>query len=173
MDLFNKTVSLIPIFSIIFIFILFLKYVFRTKLGIGKSKTFHFKKEEYLITKTEHTFFNLLNEILGEKYFVFPQVHLSSFLDHKIRGQSWQGALNHIQRKSVDYLICDKDYLKPILAIELDGKSHQREDRTRRDREVERIFTEAGLPLLRFDNKEIYNRGAVERKLATYLPQPK
>jgi very-short-patch-repair endonuclease len=38
------------------------------------------------------------------------------------------------------------------LAIELDDKSHEREDRMERDIEVERIFREAGMPLLRIEN---------------------
>lgn len=47
-------------------------------------------------------------------------------MDHKIKGQNWQGALSHIDRKSVDIVLCDKNYIAPKLVIELDDKSHER-----------------------------------------------
>ena len=55
-----------------------------------------------------------------------------------------------MDRKSVDFVFCDKDYCRPLLAIELDDYSHNREDRKIRDAEVERILQQAQLPLLRF-----------------------
>lgn len=70
-----------------------------------------------------------------------------------MRGQNWRAALAHINRKSVDFVLCDKAYLSPKLAIELDDKSHGVLDRQDRDREVERILREAHVPLLRLENR--------------------
>ncbi len=52
----------------------------------------------------------------------------------------------------MDFVLCDKAYISPKLAIELDGSSHEREDRKERDEEVERILEEAKMPLLRLKN---------------------
>jgi len=43
-------------------------------------------------------------------------------LEHRIKGQDWKAAFRRINGKSVDFVICDKAYIKPLLAIELDGK---------------------------------------------------
>ncbi len=67
-------------------------------------------------------------------------------------GQDFRRARSHIDRKSVDFLLCDSIELKPVLAIEYDDKSHGLEDRMDRDTVVEAIFLEAGLPLLRIPN---------------------
>ena len=60
---------------------------------------------------------------------MFPQVHLSALLDHKVKGQDWRIAFRHINGKSVDYVLCDKATLQPVYAIELDDYTH--EPRTR------------------------------------------
>ena len=107
------------------------------------------------MTKTESDFFTKLERVVSERYYVFPQVHLSSLLDHRVKGQEWSYAFRHINGKSVDYVLCDRQTLQPTYAIELDDYTHDQSDRKRRDAEVERIFDEANLPLVRFRNKDV------------------
>lgn len=102
------------------------------------------------MTVREHDFYDRLNNILGNEYHVLPQVHLSKLLDHTVKGQNWNAAFRHINGKSVDYVVADKKYMSPILAIELDDSTHDAYDRLERDGEVERILGEAGVPLARF-----------------------
>jgi very-short-patch-repair endonuclease len=102
------------------------------------------------MTKAENEFFDVVINAAGSNCYVFPQVHLSEILDHKVKGQNWQHALHYINQKSVDYVICDKTYRRPLLAIELDDRSHDSESRQQRDANVERILQEAEIPLLRF-----------------------
>jgi very-short-patch-repair endonuclease len=58
-----------------------------------------------------------------------------------------QAARNRIDRKHVDFVICDAATMRPLLAIELDDASHERADRIARDAFVDRVFETAGLPL--------------------------
>lgn len=115
---------------------------------------YQYLRKDFILTQSEREFFEVLLASVENKYHVFPQVHLDVILNHKVRGQNWFGAFRHIDEKSVDFVICDKVYIKPLLAIELDDKSHEREDRIERDEEVERILNEAGMPLLRFNGGE-------------------
>lgn len=111
---------------------------------------YKYMKKTYLLTQPEHQFFDSLLKMVGAEYHVFPQIHLASILNHKVRnGQNWRGAFRHIDEKSVDFVLCDKERISPILAIELDDRTHERPDRRERDREVERILADVGLPLLR------------------------
>lgn len=114
---------------------------------------YRYARKEYLLTQPERDCFNALLRTVGNQYHVFPQIHLASILEHKIRGQNWNGAFRHIDEKSVDFVLCDKERLSPVLAIELDDRTHERSDRQERDREVERILLEANLPLLRLKHE--------------------
>lgn len=176
--------NLLPqFFMIIILSIFFLKYGNRARNGKAehiidlpsdrikpkslssennKELDFDYKKKQYLLTKSEHDFFNTLSQVIENQLYIFPQVHLSDLFEHKIYGQNWRGALNHIQRKSVDFVICDKEYLKPLCAIELDDSSHNTQDRADRDETVEEIFKNANLPLIRIKNTGTWDKELIK-----------
>jgi very-short-patch-repair endonuclease len=122
---------------------------------VFKNNTYSYIAKQSLMTRAENEFFLKLERAVSERYYVFPQVHLSSLLDHHVEGQDWGYAFRHINGKSVDYVLCSRETLRPTYAIELDDYSHDQSDRRRRDKEVERIFDEANLSLVRFKNKNI------------------
>lgn len=136
----------------------------------NKKPLYKYKKKDFLITRAEHEFFDILVEIVGDKYHVFTQVHLPTILDHKVtNGQNWKGAFSHINGKSVDFVICDKSYIKPLLAIELDDKSHEKLDRIERDSEVERMLLDAEMSLLRFKNSGSFDKEEIKTELKKFL----
>ena len=129
-----------------------------------KSKAlYNYKRKDFLMSRAEHEFFDILVDITKDQYYVFPQIHLSTILDNKVVGHNWKGAFRHIDEKSVDYVICDKAYIKPLLAIELDDRTHERENRKIRDGEVERILSDANLLLLRFGNGGRFDKEEIRR----------
>jgi hypothetical protein len=135
-----------------------------------KKALYQYKKKDFLITRAEHEFFDVLVEVLGDQYYVFTQVHLPTILKHDIpNGQNWKGAFSHINGKSVDFVICDKVGIKPILAIELDDKSHEKLDRIERDSEVERMLQDAGMPLLRFENHGSFDKEEIKSTIQKVL----
>jgi hypothetical protein len=73
--------------------------------------------------------------------------------------------MNRIDRKPVDFLLCNPKTMRPLLGIELDDASHQRRDRERRDLFVEQAFAAAKLPLARVAVQAEYNA----RELGVYL----
>jgi len=120
-----------------------------------ESKPPYFKKK-YFLSNAEREFFNVLEEAVTNKYYIFPQVHLSNLLFIK-KGEECYKYLNKINRKSVDFVILEKNYLTPLLAIELDDSSHDSESRMERDDFVERVLKNAEIPLIRIRAKKIYN----------------
>ena len=128
---------------------------FSTKRKVSKDNLYSYTAKSLMMTRTESEFFSKLDRVVNERYHVFPQVHLSALLDHKVKGQDWKFAFRHINGKSVDFVLCDKETLRPTYAIELDDLTHEQSDRRKRDAEVERIFKEANLPLVRFKNKNV------------------
>ena len=141
----------------------------QTNVEPDKEKTvYHYRRNERIMTPSEIEFFKILVDIIDGRYYLFPQVHLSSVLDHKVKGDgfvNWKAAFRHINGKSVDYVLCDKMTLAPVVAIELDDSTHAQDDRRLRDDEVERIFTEAGLPLVRFSHYKSLDRSVIEYRL--------
>jgi very-short-patch-repair endonuclease len=130
---------------------------------LQKREKYRYKKKNYFLTKSEHEFYDKLLAAVGDKYHIFAQVNLSNLLIHKIKGQNWKGAFAHINRKSVDFVLCDKEHLSPKLAIELDDRTHERPDRQERDRRVEGILKQAGIPLLRINNVSYNKEELIER----------
>lgn len=134
---------------------------------LKQSKEYHYRHKDFLMTYAEADFYRLLLQVVGEKYAVYPQVHLSAIIEHKIKGQNWKAAFRHINGKSVDFVVCDTQNFKPIAAIELDDKTHEYKNRRIRDEEVERILSEARLPLARFTRQQ--NIEEVRQKLSEFL----
>lgn len=138
------------IIIIVIIIVVGRSYLSKTSPKTKRDFTYRYSSKKYLMTAAENEFFDTLLKSVGDSYYVFPQVHLSAFL-YKSKGQAyWRGAQDYIEKMSVDYIICDKKYRKPLLAIELDDKTHDLENRKKRDADVERILANANLPLLRF-----------------------
>ena len=52
----------------------------------------------------------------------------------------------------MDFVLCDRETLRPAYAVELDDYTHGFDNRKKPDAEVERILAESGLPLVRFKN---------------------
>ena len=129
---------------------------------------YRYARKQFFLTRAEHEFYDALIVAVGDKYHVFAQVHLPTILDNKVKGQDWRAALAHINRKSVDFVLCDKTYISPKLAIELDDKSHERPDRQERDKEVERILADAGVQLLRIENKGHFDPAELAQRINEY-----
>lgn len=137
-----------------------------------EAHVYSYRRKDFLMTKAENDFFSVLKELLKDRYQIFPQVHLSALLDQKVKGQNWNAAFRHINQKSVDFVVCDKTYARPLLAIELDDFSHDAEERRSRDVEVERIFENANMPLLRFREYETMSREAIATQIEGALQSP-
>lgn len=138
--------------------------IYSRKKPIEKNvATYNYQKKEMVMTKAEARFFEKLTGIIGEKFIIIPQAHLSVFIDHKVKGQNWKGAFSVINGKSVDFLLVEKNTLKPVVAIELDDWSHKEEERILRDEKVKRILDESGVLLIRFDSPDISGQAIVDK----------
>lgn len=159
-----------PLLLVIIIVVVIVKVYFPISEKDDKSKNiYNYRRKDFLMSRPEHEFFDILGSILGNQYYIFPQVHLSTILDNKVKGQNWRGAFRHVDEKSVDFVICDKAYIKPLLAIELDDSSHTISDRREKDLEKDRIFKEACLPLLRIENQARFNKEEISSRIAAAL----
>jgi hypothetical protein len=92
----------------------------------------------------------------GDHLLVFPKVSLKEFLFITDQG-NFQSHYNKIDRKHVDFLICNPKTLQPVYTIELDDSSHRQAGRRERDAFVESVLATANLPLVRVPVRATYN----------------
>lgn len=155
---------------LIFLIIVLVAIIIVFQLLRRPKSVYDYRLRKEIMTNSERECFAVLLEIVSDKYHIFPQIHLPTILDYKTSDRSRTfGAFKHINEKSVDFVLCEKKTLAPKLAIELDDWSHWLSRRQDRDREVERILKEAGLPLLRIEKIEIYDGQALLGKITRQI----
>ncbi len=113
-------------------------------------------RDDFLST-AEASFYHVIKGMMGSYLTICPKVALSEILYVPRRNGSFQTFQNKIDRKRIDFLVCDAKTMRPRFAIELDDSSHQRADRIERDAFVEQVFEAAGLPLVRIAVKNVYD----------------
>ena len=114
-------------------------------------------KRESLITKAELKFYRVLKQSVAGDWEVFAMVRIADLVRVKKGVRKYRSWLNKILAKHIDFVLCDPDSLKPVCAIELDDRSHDRPERQDRDALVNDIFSSAEFPLLRVRLKNEYD----------------
>jgi uncharacterized protein DUF2726/topoisomerase-like DNA binding C4 zinc finger protein len=122
------------------------------------------------ISPAELNFFFNLKAVVGDSTQIFSKVKLSDLFYAKTGdfGKN-RSCTNKIDRKHVDFLLCDSKTLKPILGIELYDRSHQRADRQERDDFVNHVFEAANLPLLHVSVQRGYSQNELKSKISAYI----
>lgn len=116
-----------------------------------------YRQRDDFLSPAELSFYRVLILILDGKYLVCPKVNLADIF-FVVRPDENRSYRNKIDRKHVDFLLCDPASILPILGVELDDSSHARRDRQDRDHFVDQVFEATGLPLLRVRATATYNR---------------
>ncbi len=116
-----------------------------------------YRKREWLLDHpSEKDFYAVLEkacaQVMGPCR-VMVQVQLSRLIEVPPGTEKPQVWRNKIDRKSVDYVVCDAGTLRPRFAVELDGSSHDSAKRLERDRFVERALEAAGVKLVRVERR--------------------
>jgi hypothetical protein len=128
-----------------------------------------YRLRDNFMSPAEVSFFHVLHRVIDGRALIFPKVRLGDLIYAPKQEQQY-AALQRINRKHVDFVLCDPRTLQPIAVIELDDRSHRREDRIDRDAFVESVFTGIGLPLLRFAVRPAYDICAVADEISRAMP---
>ena len=134
---------------------------------VGEGCRTSYRRGRFL-SANEKSFLLALDAALGEGYRVFAQVRLAELVEVEAKGGNARrrAALNKVFGKSVDFLVCRAGSFDPILAIEVDDRSHLLAARRERDALVDRVFREIGLPLLRVKARREYLASDLRERLA-------
>lgn len=118
-----------------------------------------YRAVDSVLSKGELAFFSVLFDVCADRFTVLAKVRLSDLVD--VTDRSWKGRrwFNRIAQKHVDFVLCEPGTMRPVLIIELDDRSHMREDRAERDEFVDECLRCAGLRLLRIKAQAAYDVG--------------
>lgn len=110
-----------------------------------KENEFLYKKRYRVMNDSESSFFHLLQKHIPTGHYIFPKMRIADIIETR-SGKGYYKQRNKILPKHVDFVVCNEK-LEPVVAIEIDGKSHNQSDRMERDRQVDEIFKSVSLPL--------------------------
>lgn len=165
------------IFSLFFILaVVLIVFAVIAKQSSKKGKnteSFQYQKLDALFSPAERSFFGVIKLAVNEKGEVLGKIRVADVITPK-KGQQrsdWQRSFNKISSKHFDFLICNKDDLSPICAIELNDKSHNSKSRKERDRFLEAACKSAGLPLLQVPAKSAYQVTEIRALISKYISQ--
>ena len=146
-------------FIILIIFVCFLIFLFVRFIEGQKREAVDEVKKEFanyylrpsMMDKREKTFFDILKKELGLNYHIFPKMRVEDFVGVDRRGiqkNEHYGLRSRIKSRHVDFVVCDLS-MKPVMAIELDGSSHNTKSAMKSDTFKNYLSEAIGLPLRR------------------------
>lgn len=129
----------------------------------GNESDFLYEAKESLITNAEKSFYAAIKNAVPPGYLVFPQINLATFIK-----RTDDFAFHNELFRNVDFLITDDKY-RPIIVVEIKDQTHLTSDRKERDKKVNNICEEAGIPMISFWSAYGVNEPYIRRKIEETL----
>lgn len=147
--------------------------ILKLKINSNENEKYEYSKKESLMSEAEKKFFHSLKIAINDNAEVFSKVRIADILEPRRQKnrKTWWKTFNRISSKHFDFVICKKDSLDVICAIELDDKSHLKSKAMKRDKLVEEACISADFALVRVKAKGQYEITAIREKLAKYVNQ--
>ena len=124
--------------------------------------------QEFLLTKAELKFYDVLKAVVKNKYDIACKVRLADIIN--CSDVNWRkGYGGQIACKHIDFVLFDPRTSKILLAIELDDKSHDKPARQKRDKFVNKSMQVAGVTLLRFKVEWGYDMARMDKEIKVAL----
>jgi hypothetical protein len=123
---------------------------------------------EFLLSKGELAFFNVLRRVIPPDVMIAPKVRLSDLI--ACSAEAWKAGFGgRISQKHVDFVLIDSTTTAILLVIELDDRSHRQKARRERDIFVDRAFAAAGIPILHVTAASLYDARQLRQSIAGHL----
>lgn len=137
----------------------------QTRLEGMKEAPPYFRRST-LLNEKEQVLFHRLIEALPDHY-IMAQVRLADIVGVD-KCKNYMAWFNKISRKSVDFVVCEKSF-EVVACIELDGSTHDQEERQKADGDKEEVLNAAGIPLVRISVSELPSSKEIEALLENAL----
>ena len=127
------------------------------------------RRPSLFVNKSEFAFFHVLQRYMPDGHYLMSKVRLEDIIGVKraIKNPDIRWKLrNRVKSRHVDFLVIDKSG-QAVLAIELDGPSHDTNETNNADHLKDGLFKACGIPLERVRTGESF--AAFAQKVLTKL----
>ncbi|MFC0267951.1 DUF2726 domain-containing protein [Kushneria aurantia] len=113
----------------------------------------------HLMSPTEREVYNALERDYGQSFKIFCQVRVVDIIQpntkkYHVKTREYQSLFRQLSQWHFDYVICDINNFEILYVLELDDASHEKEERQKRDRILNRACEVSGVKLRRFKLKK-------------------
>lgn len=118
-----------------------------------KGEKLPYQLKPSVMTNHEKIMFNLLTEYCrANKLVLLSKVRIADFIDpiYKSYTKEFYQWFNKINCKHIDFLVCEPNTLRPLIAIELDDYTHKFNNRKERDIFIDNVYSSVNLPIVHF-----------------------
>jgi hypothetical protein len=124
-----------------------------------------------LLTAAERAFFGVLENLLEDRYRIFPKMHLADLLapTEELPDTARLQRLEQLPKVPLDFVICDAADFSLLAVVMLDPEIGPDSGPGRRQNELDRVLTEIGLPVIRLPLKETYRSEEVKIEISRSL----
>ncbi len=134
--------------------------------------TFPFTRKATLYTAAERRFLSMLDTAVGANYRIMCRVRLSDIV--QVRANTpvkiSRNALSQASSRQLDFVLCDKETMSPVVAIDLVNTDSDKPYKAQRDWFVSGTLDTVRIPHLRIKAKPNYKpqeiRDVIQAKLA-------
>jgi very-short-patch-repair endonuclease len=141
------------------------------ELRLATPESPQYRKSKSLFTDYERVFYGVLLEAVKTDYQVFAKVRMADFVWLANEPADRKFHNSQILCKHVDFLLCDKESLRPLLVIELDDNSHRKYDRRESDEFKNKTFAAIGLPIKRITVQAHYSTPELHEQIRSVLQE--
>ena len=127
------------------------------ELGISSSDKPEYRKSKSVLTYRERILLRAIRRAAAGDYTILMKVRMGDFVWLANEPQDRKFHSNQVQCKHVDFLLCDKVTIEPLLVIELDDSSHKNYVHAERDKFKNDTFNAVGIPYIRLQIQEQYD----------------
>lgn len=145
------------------------KWLRQRKAASAEERTGDASQDRYVSLRhvaspPEKILFERLQKALPELV-VLAQVHLPRVIQPASKSKA---PLERIIRKSLDFVICDAMFV-PLVAIEVNDRSHNAGDRIASDIDKAAALKSAGIPLLTWEARKLPNVDAIRAAILEHV----
>ena len=124
-----------------------------------------YKRNKSILTYRERFLHSAIRKAIANEYVILMKVRMGDFVYVSNEPKDKKTHVNQVICKHVDFLLCGRLRLEPLLVIELDDSSHKLPDHLERDRIKNEILDSVGMPYLRVELQQKYDSNELRRKI--------
>ena len=123
-----------------------------------------------MLTAAELAFYNVLLEAIAGRFVVLLKVGILDLFEITNRALD-QKALRGLGSTRVDFLLCDRAKLRPLVAIELDDATQLPREHAERDALMTGVLRTVGVALIRQRVQASYDAETISRWIDAAMPR--